>query len=103
MPSMHIGWSLWCGLTIFFLARRTWVRVLGLLYPVTTLTVIISTANHFWMDAVGGMVCLAVGFAVARLIYHVWVYELPRLPGGAISAPVTVPVQWTTPVSAGRR
>ncbi|MFD9123991.1 phosphatase PAP2 family protein [Kitasatospora sp. NPDC059571] len=103
MPSMHIGWSLWCGLTIFFLARRTWVRVLGLLYPVATLTVIISTANHFWMDAVGGMVCLAVGFAAARLLYHVWVYQLPRVPGGPVAAPVTVPVQWTTPVGAGRR
>ncbi|MER5638534.1 phosphatase PAP2 family protein [Kitasatospora sp. NPDC002227] len=102
MPSMHIGWSLWCGLAIYFLAKRMWVRVLGLLYPACTLLVIISTANHFWMDAVGGMLCLAVGFFTARLVYHVWAYQLPREPGGLPDAPVTVPVQWTVEEPARR-
>ncbi|AUG76913.1 inositol phosphorylceramide synthase [Kitasatospora sp. MMS16-BH015] len=95
MPSMHIGWSLWCGLTIFFLARAPWARALGLLYPLCTLLVIISTANHFWMDAVGGMVCLGVGFTAARLLYHRWVFQLPRYPGGLVAEPpMTVPEQW---------
>ncbi|GHD21369.1 inositol phosphorylceramide synthase [Streptomyces violarus] len=79
MPSMHIGWSLWCGLTIFALATIPWVRVLGLLYPTLTLVVIVATANHFWLDAVGGMLCLAFGFAVARLWYGTQPYALPRL------------------------
>ncbi|MFJ6566904.1 phosphatase PAP2 family protein [Streptomyces sp. NPDC091292] len=80
MPSMHIGWSLWCGLTIFALASVPWVRVLGLLYPVATLVVIVATANHFWLDAVGGMLCLAFGFLVARTWYGALPYRLPRLP-----------------------
>jgi hypothetical protein len=80
MPSMHIGWSLWCGLTIFALARLPWVRVLGLLYPVATLVVIVATANHFWLDAVGGILCLAFGFAVARLWYGALPHALPRVP-----------------------
>ncbi|MEU9188653.1 phosphatase PAP2 family protein [Streptomyces sp. NPDC048484] len=79
MPSMHIGWSLWCGLTIFALASVPWVRVLGLLYPTATLVVIVATANHFWLDAVGGMACLAFGFAVARLWYGALPYMLPQL------------------------
>ncbi|MCX5213277.1 phosphatase PAP2 family protein [Kitasatospora sp. NBC_00240] len=105
MPSMHIGWSLWCGLAIFFLARRAWVRALGVLYPLATLVVIVSTANHFWMDAVGGVVCLSVGFLVARLVYHVWAYQLPRTPAReGDERPVTVPEQWTAPTAvAGRR
>ncbi|WP_394434740.1 phosphatase PAP2 family protein [Streptomyces sp. SGAir0957] len=78
MPSMHIGWSLWCGLTIFALASVPWVRVLGLLYPALTLLVIVSTANHFWLDAVGGMICLTFGFLVARLWYGALPYALPR-------------------------
>ncbi|NUQ97544.1 MAG: phosphatase PAP2 family protein [Streptomyces sp.] len=78
MPSMHIGWSVWCGLTIFALARVPWVRVLGLFYPVLTLTVIVATANHFWLDAVGGLLCLAFGFAVARVWYGALPYALPR-------------------------
>ncbi|MFE8987070.1 phosphatase PAP2 family protein [Streptomyces collinus] len=78
MPSMHIGWSVWCGLTIFALASVPWVRVLGLLYPALTLVVIVATANHFWLDAVGGVLCLAFGFTVARLWYGRQPYALPR-------------------------
>ncbi|MEW1724353.1 phosphatase PAP2 family protein [Streptomyces sp. NPDC093109] len=78
MPSMHIGWSLWCGLTIFALAKAPWARILGLLYPAATLVVIVSTANHFWLDAVGGMICLAFGFAVSALWYGSLPYRLPR-------------------------
>jgi hypothetical protein len=79
MPSMHIGWSLWCGLTIFALATIPWVRVLGLVYPAVTLVVIVATANHFWLDAVGGALCLAFGFAVAGLWYGSLPYALPRV------------------------
>ncbi|TGA94438.1 phosphatase PAP2 family protein [Streptomyces sp. MZ04] len=78
MPSMHIGWSLWCGLTIFALASVPWAKVLGLLYPTVTLVVIVATANHFWLDAVGGMICLAFGFAVAWVWYGSMPYSLPR-------------------------
>jgi hypothetical protein len=78
MPSMHIGWSLWCGLTIFALASAPWARILGLLYPVATLIVIVATANHFWLDAVGGILCLAFGYTMARLWYGSLPYALPR-------------------------
>ncbi|MEU8453321.1 phosphatase PAP2 family protein [Streptomyces griseoaurantiacus] len=88
MPSMHIGWALWCGLTIFALARLPWVRILGLLYPAATLVVIVATANHFWLDAVGGVLCLALGFGVAAVWYGARPYALPRLP--AVSSPRTV-------------
>ncbi|GGT10757.1 MULTISPECIES: phosphatase PAP2 family protein [Streptomyces] len=80
MPSMHIGWSLWCGLTIFAVATVPWARVLGLLYPTATLVVIVATANHFWLDAVGGMICLAFGYAVSRAWYGAMPHRLPRHP-----------------------
>lgn len=79
MPSMHIGWSVWCGITIAMLAGPLWVRALGVAYPVTTLVVIIATGNHFWLDAIGGVVCLAVGFAVSYGWYGQLSYRLPRL------------------------
>lgn len=80
MPSMHIGWSLWCGLTIFAVARAPWARILGLLYPTATLVVIVATANHFWLDAVGGMTCLAFGYGVSRFWYGSLPHRLPRHP-----------------------
>ncbi|GHF32477.1 inositol phosphorylceramide synthase [Streptomyces mashuensis] len=69
MPSMHIGWSAWCGITVAMLVRRRWLKVLAVLYPVATLVVIVSTANHFWLDAVGGMLCLAFGFGCSAAWY----------------------------------
>ncbi|MFF3089745.1 phosphatase PAP2 family protein [Streptomyces nojiriensis] len=80
MPSMHIGWSLWCGLTIFAVASAPWARILGLLYPTATLVVIVATANHFWLDAVGGMLCLAFGYTVSRSWYGSFAHRLPRHP-----------------------
>jgi PAP2 superfamily protein len=78
MPSMHIGWSVWCGVTIAVLARPLWLKILGLLYPAITLVVIVATANHFWLDAVGGLVCLGFGYLVAWLWFGQLCYRLPR-------------------------
>ncbi|MFD7163099.1 phosphatase PAP2 family protein [Streptomyces violascens] len=79
MPSMHIGWSTWCGLTIFALASAPWAKILGLLYPTATLVVIVSTANHFWLDAVGGLLCLTFGFLASRTWYGALPHQLPKL------------------------
>ncbi len=64
MPSLHIGWAIWCGLSIFAAARHLWIRIVGLLYPVGTLVVIVGTANHYILDAVGGAAVVALAFAV---------------------------------------
>lgn len=76
MPSVHIVWSAWSGLTIAHLARRTWAKVLGLCYPMATFVVIISTANHFFADAVGGALALALGFLIQRLLTGRPAYDL---------------------------
>jgi hypothetical protein len=67
MPSVHIIWSAWSGLTLAHLARRTWVRVLGACYPLATFTVILATANHFVADAAAGAATLATGFLLQQL------------------------------------
>lgn len=66
MPSMHIGWSVWSALVLAPMTRRRWARMLTWAYPVLTLFTIIVTANHYWIDAVGGLVALGVGAAVGR-------------------------------------
>ena len=66
MPSMHVGWSTWCALVLVPLARRRWTKALAYLYPVLTLFCIIVTANHYWIDGLGGLACLAVGYLLAR-------------------------------------
>ncbi|GGW39990.1 inositol phosphorylceramide synthase [Streptomyces lucensis JCM 4490] len=97
MPSMHIGWSLWCGLTVFALATVPWVRVLALLYPALTLLVIVATANHFWLDAVGGVLCLAFGLSAARVWYGALPHALPRRVPAPAPEPAPAAAQAPSP------
>jgi hypothetical protein len=70
MPSMHCAWSLWCGLIIATLAKRRWVKALGIAYPVATGFVVVATGNHFVLDIVGGYVALGLAFGIQALIFR---------------------------------
>jgi hypothetical protein len=61
MPSMHVGWAIWCGVLVYRYASRTWVRWLGAAYPVLTTLVVLSTGNHYLLDAVAGAIVMAMG------------------------------------------
>jgi hypothetical protein len=87
MPSLHIGWSAWCALVIAHLARRNWVKALGIAYPFCTFVVIIGTANHYVLDAVFGLVTLALGFLVQRLLQGRPVFPPAPVPGGGAAVP----------------
>lgn len=64
MPSMHVGWALWCGVAVVMLAQRRVVRVLGALHPVLTLAVVVVTGNHFVLDAVAAMALFALASVI---------------------------------------
>jgi hypothetical protein len=68
MPSLHFGWSLWCGLVIVVLAPRLWMKLLGLLHPLFTVCAIVATANHWVLDAVGGAAVVGAGFGLTYLL-----------------------------------
>lgn len=65
MPSMHIGWSTWSMLVLLSLVTRKWIRALVMTYPIITLFCILVTANHFWIDAIGGLAALGAGYAIS--------------------------------------
>jgi PAP2 superfamily/Glycosyltransferase family 87 len=64
MPSLHVGWSLWCALIFAILAPRMWMKALGFLYPLLTTFVIVGSANHYVLDAVGGVVVVTLGLGL---------------------------------------
>ncbi len=66
MPSVHCSWALWCACALVPRLRHTWAKVLAIIYPVTTVTVIVVTANHYFLDALGGFFVLGVGYLLAR-------------------------------------
>ncbi|MET7525783.1 bifunctional glycosyltransferase 87/phosphatase PAP2 family protein [Streptomyces sp. NPDC005248] len=68
MPSLHFGWSLWCGVMIVMLAPKLWMKALGLLHPLFTVSAIVATANHWVLDAVGGALVIALGFVLTHVL-----------------------------------
>ena len=68
MPSLHFGWSLWCAAALWTHARRRVVRVLGPTHVVLTLLVIVVTANHYLLDAVGGAAVFGLAMWIATRI-----------------------------------
>lgn len=68
MPSLHFGWSLWCGVMIVMLAPKLWMKALGLLHPLFTVSAIVATANHWVLDAVGGALVIGLGFVLTHVL-----------------------------------
>jgi hypothetical protein len=64
MPSLHFGWSAWCALVLISTLPRTWMKVIAALYPFATTFSIVVTANHYWLDAVGGAIALSIGYVL---------------------------------------
>ncbi|QCX76307.1 Polyprenol-phosphate-mannose-dependent alpha-(1-2)-phosphatidylinositol mannoside mannosyltransferase [Streptomyces sp. YIM 121038] len=93
MPSLHFGWSLWCGLTIAILAPKWWMKALGLLHPFFTVCAIVGTGNHWVLDAVGGAAVVGAGFGLTYLLQGPRVKEVLKLgsprPGPGIPQPAT--------------
>jgi hypothetical protein len=67
MPSVHICWATWCALALAPRLKSRFWAVLAALYPVITLVVIVITANHYLLDAVGGLMILAAGWFLSKL------------------------------------
>ncbi|HVL92706.1 MAG TPA: phosphatase PAP2 family protein [Acidimicrobiales bacterium] len=68
MPSLHAAWATWCALAVAPALRSAPARWAAAAYPLMTLFAVVVTANHFWLDAAGGLLVLGVGFLVGRAI-----------------------------------
>jgi hypothetical protein len=80
MPSLHMAWAAWCALALWRISKRSWVRVLAVLYPCMTALAVLSTGNHFLLDVLAGLLTLAVSVLVVRIATTWW--SLPRRLGG---------------------
>lgn len=68
MPSLHVGWALWCGIVLWRYGRHPLLRTLGAAYPAVTTLVVMGTANHYFLDAVAGAAVMGAGFLAARAL-----------------------------------
>ncbi|MFD8571827.1 phosphatase PAP2 family protein [Streptomyces sp. NPDC057694] len=94
MPSLHVGWALWCGIMLWRHSDSRWAKAAGVAYPLITTIVVMGTANHYFFDALAGAAVMGVGFLLTRPVRRVaalvkeWAAGL--LAGGR-GAPVAAP------------
>ncbi|KUF17233.1 phosphatase PAP2 family protein [Streptomyces silvensis] len=66
MPSLHVGWSLWCGVMLWKYGRTPLAKAVGVIYPLFTTIVVMGTANHYFLDAVAGVAVMGVGLLLVK-------------------------------------
>ena len=67
MPSLHVGWALLVGIVVVMASTSRW-RWIVLAHPVLTITVVVVTANHWWLDGVVAAMLLAMSYGLDRWV-----------------------------------
>ena len=67
MPSMHVGQTVLYALAITWLCRSRW-RWAVWLWPAMMLLTVMVTANHYWLDGVGGTICVGLALLITTLV-----------------------------------
>ncbi len=70
MPSLHLGWALWVSVVLGMIAGSVRTQLVSSVHVLVTLLVIMATANHFALDAVGGAACVMVSLPIAGMLSH---------------------------------
>jgi hypothetical protein len=69
MPSLHVGWSLWCAYAVWCALRVAHPRLalLSWIFPLLMATDVLATGNHYLLDVAGSIVLLAVSIVAASM------------------------------------
>jgi membrane-associated phospholipid phosphatase len=67
MPSLHAADSLLVGVVLSCLVRPRWLKVLWLMWPAWVWFSVMATANHFWLDILGGVLVASIS---ALIVYR---------------------------------
>ncbi|MEV6345607.1 phosphatase PAP2 family protein [Actinoplanes sp. NPDC051851] len=64
MPSMHVGWALWCAYAIAVAHPR--LAPVAWLFPLVMAADVLATGNHYVLDIVGSVLLLAAAALAER-------------------------------------
>jgi hypothetical protein len=69
MPSMHVGFSLWCAYAVWSALRAAHPRaaLLSWGFPLVMTAVVLTTGNHYVLDIVGSVVLLVVSIGAVSV------------------------------------
>lgn len=65
VPSLHFGWNLLIGISVFRCAHAWPVRTFGVVLPIAMFFAIVLTANHWIFDAIAGAAVALAGLGIA--------------------------------------
>lgn len=72
MPSMHLGYAVWCSIVAWRMARshgrKVAAIIFGVSYPAITAVVVMATGNHYLLDVVAGVVTTFVAVALVEVV-----------------------------------
>ncbi|MGW8062793.1 phosphatase PAP2 family protein [Streptomyces ziwulingensis] len=68
MPSLHVGWALWCGVMLWRHGGTRTAKAAGVVYPLVTVIVVMGTANHYFLDAVAGAAVMGAGLLLTPFV-----------------------------------
>lgn len=93
MPSLHVGWALWCGVMLWRHGGTRTAKAAGVAYPLITALVVMGTANHYLLDAVAGIAVMGLGLLLTPYVMRGLDRLKSLVPGltsgsGAASAPI---------------
>ncbi|HEU5033764.1 MAG TPA: phosphatase PAP2 family protein, partial [Mycobacteriales bacterium] len=66
-PSLHMAWALWCGIALWLLSARRWVRVVAVAHPVVTAFTVLATGNHYVIDLFAGVAIVGIGYGAIAI------------------------------------
>ncbi|MBV8979699.1 MAG: phosphatase PAP2 family protein [Acidimicrobiia bacterium] len=66
MPSLHAAFATWSLCALWPVLRSKWTRGLLVTHVALIMAVVLVTANHYYLDLVGGVAVMAAGVLVAR-------------------------------------
>ena len=69
MPSLHVGWSLWCAYAVWSAFRDTHPRLalVSWLFPLLMAADVLATGNHYVLDIAASVALLAVSIVAASM------------------------------------
>ncbi|MDF3297673.1 phosphatase PAP2 family protein [Streptomyces tropicalis] len=86
MPSLHVGWALWCGVMLWRRGGTRTARAAGVAYPLLTAFVVMGTANHYLLDALAGVAVMGAGLLLEPYVTRVADRIRALLTGGTGTA-----------------
>ncbi|MFV0135828.1 phosphatase PAP2 family protein [Streptomyces sp. HMX87] len=105
MPSLHVGWALWCGVILWRYGGTRAAKAAAVVYPLVTTIVVMGTANHYFLDAVAGAAVMGAGLLLTPHVMRYADRVRARIaarsvtPGGTPVAPA--PADAVSPIVSG--